>query len=235
MEDGRTSFGLQLAPEAVISSSSVVPAPVLLAPSPLYRFVKRAVDVSLSLIALAVTMPVWLVAALLVRCTSSGPVLFRQARVGRGGREFTVLKFRSMFRDAESQLHDRGMYATYVAGGFKLAVAQESRVTRIGKILRKTSLDELPQLLNVIRGEMSLVGPRPVVPSELDCYGDLKHCYLGVRPGITGVWQVSGRSQVRFPERAHLDKLYFQQRSLLVDLAILVRTPWAVLRGRGAY
>lgn len=203
--------------------------------SPVYRWLKRTIDVAFSLVVLIVTLPIWLLVAVLVVSTSRGPVFFRQPRVGRNGRFFTVLKFRSMCSDAEARLTDLGLYDTYVATGYKLAVADECRVTRVGRFLRKSSLDELPQLLNVLLGDMSLVGPRPVVPGELDSYGDLAHCYLGVHPGITGLWQVSGRSHIRFPERAHLDRDYFHTRSIRVDLAILARTPVAVLRGNGAY
>ncbi|MGH9264903.1 MAG: sugar transferase [Acidimicrobiales bacterium] len=200
-----------------------------------YRWGKRVLDVVLSLLALTVTLPLWLLVAVLVRCTSPGPVFFRQARVGRDGRAFTVLKFRSMCSDAETRLKGTGLYDTYVATGYKLPVAEEFRVTRVGRFLRKSSVDELPQLLNVLRGDMSMVGPRPVVPPELSCYGDLVDCYLGVRPGITGIWQVSGRSHIQFPERAQLDRDYFHGCSFRMDLAILARTPLAVLRGNGAH
>lgn len=203
--------------------------------SAVYHATKRAFDVAGSLAVLLVTLPLWLTVAILVRSTSRGPVLFRQARVGRDGRSFTVLKFRSMCTDAEARLKEGGLYDTYVATGYKLPVAHEFRVTRVGRVIRKTSLDELPQLVNVLLGHMSLVGPRPVVPCELDSYGELAHCYLGVRPGITGMWQVNGRSDVVFPERAHLDRDYFHRRSLRLDLAILARTPAAVVRGNGAY
>jgi exopolysaccharide production protein ExoY len=205
------------------------------ATSSLYGGVKRALDILGSLVALIVSLPLWLVVVLLIRSTSRGPVLFRQRRVGRGGRTFTVLKFRSMCTDAEARLKEGGLYDTYVATGYKLPVAHEFRVTRVGRLIRKTSIDELPQLINVLLGHMSLVGPRPVVPSELDSYGDLAHCYLGVRPGITGMWQVNGRADVQFPQRAHLDRDYFHRRSLSLDLVILARTPLAVFRGHGAY
>ncbi|MEA2686806.1 MAG: hypothetical protein QOE93_2001 [Actinomycetota bacterium] len=203
--------------------------------SAVYRWAKRGLDVSLSLVALLIALPLLLVVGLVVRCTSRGPVLFRQPRVGRHGRSFMVLKFRSMCCDAEDRLRDLGLYDTYVATGFKLPAAVECRTTRVGRFLRRSSLDELPQLLNVLRGDMSLVGPRPVIPEELASYGPLVHCYLGVRPGITGMWQVNGRSQVRFPERAHLDRHYYDERSLRLDLAILARTPRAVLRAEGAH
>jgi len=210
-------------------------APPVPTPSTLYCCAKRGLDLIVSLLAITVTLPIWVTIAVAVRCTSEGPVLFRQLRVGRDGRSFTVLKFRSMCSNAEVRLRDLGLYDTYVATGYKLPVADESRLTRMGRFLRRTSLDELPQLLNVARGDMSLVGPRPVVPDELSCYGELVHCYLAVRPGITGMWQVSGRSHIRFPERAHIDRDYVHGRSLRLDLAILARTPLAVVRGNGAH
>jgi lipopolysaccharide/colanic/teichoic acid biosynthesis glycosyltransferase len=234
METGSAELSLYAAVDAL--RAPMVPTTQSAAPSTsAYRWAKRALDVALSLIALTVTLPMWLLVAVLVRCTSRGPVLFRQSRVGRDGRTFSVLKFRSMCSDAEARLRSHGLYDTYVATGYKLALAEEFRVTRVGRFLRRSSLDELPQLLNVLRGDMSIVGPRPVVPPELSSYGDLVHCYLGVRPGITGMWQVSGRSHVQFPERAHLDREYFHGRSLRLDLAILARTPLAVLRGDGAH
>lgn len=225
---------------AAVAVDVTAPAPASVAPtiphtSSVYRFAKRAIDIVFGTLALLVALPLMLLIAVLVRTTSKGPALFRQARVGLGGRAFTVLKFRSMRSDAEARLHEGGLYATYVATGYKLPVTHEFRVTRIGRLLRKTSLDELPQLINVLLGHMSLVGPRPVVPAELDSYGDLSHCYLSVRPGITGMWQVNGRSEIRFPERAHLDRDYFHGRSLRLDLAILARTPGAVFRREGAY
>ena len=204
-------------------------------PSAYYRYGKPVLDRVLALIALVLTAPLLLAVAMVVRCTSRGPIVFRQARVGRDGRQFNVLKFRTMRTDAEARLQARGLYETYVASGYKLDATQECRLTPVGRFLRRTSIDELPQLLNVLRGDMSCVGPRPVVPEELDCYGDLVHCYMGVRPGITGLWQVSGRSGIRFPERAELDLHYFDQRSLWLDLKILARTPLAVLRADGAY
>ena len=231
---GSAELSLYVTADAIVAPIAAAPEAAASTTSS-YRWAKRILDVTLSFVALTLTLPVWLVVAVLVRCSSHGPVFFRQHRVGRDGRPFTVLKFRSMCTDAEARLKDRGLYDTYVATGYKLPVADEFRVTRLGRFLRKTSMDELPQLLNVLRGDMSLVGPRPVVPPELDNYGDLVHCYLGVRPGITGIWQVSGRSHVQFPERAHLDRQYYQGCSLRLDLAILARTPRAVLRGDGAY
>jgi lipopolysaccharide/colanic/teichoic acid biosynthesis glycosyltransferase len=229
------SAGLTLYPAVEATATGAVTESAEHTASSVYSCAKRGLDVVLSLVALLLTIPVWLIVAVLVRVTSRGPVFFRQSRVGRQGRMFTVFKFRSMCSDAEARLKDPGVYDTYVATGYKLPVAEEFRVTRVGQFLRRSSLDELPQLFNVLRGDMSLVGPRPVVPAELESYGDLVDCYLRVRPGISGLWQVSGRSHIRFPERAELDNDYFKGRSLRADLAILARTPGAVLRGDGAY
>jgi len=232
MDTGTSGLTLFVAPMAPppVEHPVVVPAA-----SATYAHVKRGIDVVLSVLGLMLALPLLAVVAALVRCSSRGPVLFRQSRIGRGGRTFTVLKFRSMCSDAEARLRDLNLYDTYVATGYKLPVADEVRLTRIGRFLRRSSLDELPQLFNVLRGEMSLVGPRPVVPDELASYGDLVHCYLGVRPGLTGMWQVTGRSAIQFPERAHIDQQYFLRRSVRLDLAILARTPRTVLRGEGAY
>ena len=219
---------------------AVPPAPVLRAEaepaaSAAYRYGKPLIDRVLAGVALILTLPVWLAVALVVRATSTGPVLFRQTRLGREGRPFVVLKFRTMRADAELRLRSLGLYDTYVTSGYKLPAAAECRLTSVGRFLRRTSLDELPQLLNVLRGDMSVIGPRPIVPDEIHCYGDLAYCYLGVRPGITGIWQVTGRSHVQFPDRAELDRRYYEQRSLLLDVRILLRTPMAVLRADGAY
>ncbi|HEX2576651.1 MAG TPA: sugar transferase [Aquihabitans sp.] len=200
-----------------------------------YRVAKAAIDRGFALVALVALAPLLVVVALLVKRSSPGPVLFRQERIGRDGRLIPVLKFRTMVVDAEERLRRDGLWDRYVDAGYKLPADEDCRITRTGRLLRRTSLDELPQFLNVLRGEMSLVGPRPIVPSELACYGELAACYLGVRPGITGLWQVTGRSSIAFPERAHLDAEYFDRRSLGLDLRILARTPLVVLRCTGAY
>jgi exopolysaccharide production protein ExoY len=201
----------------------------------LYEALKAAADRVLAAVALLVMVPVLLAVAVAVKLSSPGPVLFRQTRVGRGSSQLKVLKFRTMVPNAEALLHEHGLWDRYVANGFKLPAAEDPRITRVGRFLRKTSLDELPQFVNVLKGEMSFVGPRPVVPTELDQYGSLAHCYLRVRPGITGLWQVTGRSTIGFPERADLDAEYYRTRSLATDLRILARTPLVVLRCTGAY
>ena len=199
------------------------------------RVMKVVLDRLLALIALVALSPLLLLLAVMVRRDSPGPSLFRQRRIGRGGHPFTVYKFRSMAGDAEERLRRDGLWDVYVANGFKLPPGGDPRITRFGAMIRRTSLDELPQLFNALNGTMSLVGPRPVVPDELACYGELTSVYTGVRPGITGYWQVNGRSDVAFPERAELDAYYYDNRSLRVDLRILLRTIVAVVCRVGAH
>lgn len=197
---------------------------------------KRALDIVVTTALILLFLPVFLVVALAVKASSPGPVLFRQRRVGRGGREFSILKFRTMRADAEHQLRaDPELHERFVAGGHKLPSAVDPRVTRIGRLLRRTSFDELPQLFNVIAGHMSLVGPRPVERTQLDRdYDGFKGSYLALRPGLTGLWQVSGRSRIEFPERAHLDERYLISCGPWIDAKILLRTPVVVVTGLGA-
>lgn len=164
-----------------------------------------------------------------------GPVFFRQVRVGAGGELFSMLKFRSMRADAEALLRaHEGLHDRYVANGHKLRREDDPRITAVGRVLRKFSLDEFPQFVNVLRGDMALVGPRPVLPSEMPIYGGQVDAYLLARPGITGAWQVSGRSHLSYTDRVSLDGDYFDGWSHARDLAILVRTPLAVLCCRGS-
>jgi lipopolysaccharide/colanic/teichoic acid biosynthesis glycosyltransferase len=162
------------------------------------------------------------------------PVLYRQERVGSGGRSFRIYKFRSMRNGtAEQVLGAPEERRAYVASSYKMA-ADDPRVTTVGKILRRSSLDELPQLWNVLRGDMSLVGPRPVIPAELEEYGEWKRLLLRAKPGLTGAWQVGGRGRIGYPERARMELDYVSGRSLMDDLGILLRTVPAVIRRRGA-
>ena len=197
--------------------------------------IKRIVDLLGASIGLVVAAPVFLIVALLVRIDSAGPVLFRQNRVGRGGRLFKIMKFRTMVIDAEEQrdeLSERSIYADRRL--FK--IVGDPRVTRLGAWLRRTSLDELPQLFNVLKGEMSLVGPRPPIPSEVDLYEAHHYARFDVKPGITGPWQVAGRNEVTDFERVvALETSYIRDWSLWSDFKILVQTLWVVLRMRGAH
>jgi exopolysaccharide biosynthesis polyprenyl glycosylphosphotransferase len=200
-----------------------------------YRIVKSAMDRIFALAAVVFLAPVLLVITVLIRRESPGAALFSQRRIGLNGEAFTIYKFRSMESNADIRLRRDGLWDVYVANGYKLPNGLDPRVTKLGALLRRTSLDELPQFINVLNGTMSLVGPRPVVPEELGCYGDLESVYTGVKPGITGYWQVNGRSDIGFPERADLDAYYFDNRSTRVDLRILFRTLIAVALRIGAH
>jgi lipopolysaccharide/colanic/teichoic acid biosynthesis glycosyltransferase len=208
--------------------------------------VKRMIDVVGSAMALVICSPLFLVIALAIRLTSKGPVLFRQQRVGQYGKFFTFLKFRSMYVNNDHIVHQQ--FVTELisrdtkskssgkneSGIFKLT--NDKRITRVGEFLRRTSLDELPQLLNVFKGEMSLVGPRPAIPYELAAYQTWhRRRVLETKPGITGVWQVTGRSRVRFDEMVRMDLRYALAWSPWLDVKILMRTPLAVIKGSGAY
>jgi lipopolysaccharide/colanic/teichoic acid biosynthesis glycosyltransferase len=179
--------------------------------------------------------------ALAIRLDSPGPALFRQARVGRGGRPFTMLKFRTMRQDCDAGRHRAYVEAYIAEGGEALRNAdgdykleRDPRITRVGRVLRATSLDELPQLINVLRGEMSLVGPRPPLAYEVDLYTPRHARRLTVPPGMTGLWQVSGRNRTTFEQMIDLDLAYIERRCLALDLWILVRTVSVVLAAKGA-
>ena len=198
------------------------------------RVVKRVVDWCLALGLTIVALPVLVSIAVVIRLDSPGPVLFRQTRVGARGETFSMLKFRSMCVDAEQRLEE--LAATADAGNSVLfKMRRDPRITRVGHWLRRYSLDELPQLINVLHGDMSLVGPRPPLPAEVAGYETDAVRRLRVRPGLTGLWQVSGRSDLPWEESLRLDLWYVDNWSLVLDLQILVRTARAVLRGTGAY
>ncbi len=202
-------------------------------PNSFYDFGKRVTDLLGSAILLAFASSVFLVIALAIKMTSSGSVFFRQRRLGRGGRVFHCWKFRTMIRDAEKTLASSQELSAQFGSNFK--IKKDPRVTPVGAILRRTSLDELPQLWNVLIGDMSLIGPRPIVEPELAKYGAYGAKLLTVKPGLGGLWQVSGRSDTTYPERVAMDMSYVDSRSLILDLRLLFRTALVVFRGRGAY
>jgi exopolysaccharide biosynthesis polyprenyl glycosylphosphotransferase len=197
---------------------------------------KRVVDIIGAVVGLILLAPLFAIIAVLIKIQSPGPVLFRQMRPGLGGRTFPMLKFRTMRADAEEVLRrDPELYAKFIANDCKLPEGEDPRIFPIGRILRKWSVDELPQLINVLRGEMSLVGPRPVVGPELENYGDDAPLVLAVKPGMTGYWQINGRSTIPFPRRAWYDIYYVINWSLALDLKILLLTVPSVLLRRGAH
>lgn len=195
---------------------------------------KRLIDISASAAGLLLLSPLLLAVAAAIRLESPGPVLFKQVRVGRWGKLFNMYKFRSMYVDAEQR--KKALTANNeMAGGVLFKMKYDPRMTRVGRKIRKASIDELPQLWNVLVGDMSLVGPRPPVPSEVDQYSLADRRRLEVIPGITCLWQVSGRSDIPFERQVELDVQYIESQSFLTDLRILLATIPAVLLGKGAY
>jgi len=200
-----------------------------------YRRVKRAIDIVGAVLMIFITLPPALLIAAAIAFTSKGPIFYRESRVGRGGRPFRIWKFRSMSADS----HLQSSVKVGFSGGTLLQWrihkhSHDPRITPVGKFLRRWSLDELPQLINVLRGDMSLIGPRPVVAAEIPLYAHLQHFYLAAAPGMSGLWQVSGRSDVSFARRADLDAFYVLNWSLRADFIILAKTVPAVLGRVGA-
>lgn len=222
-------YSLPMHARAPISSSR--------SPTRSWRLIgKRLIDVAGASLALFLLAPLLLVIALWIKIDSRGPVIFRQRRMGRAERPFSFLKFRTMHHDAEVQLQaDPELWRLYVENACKLPADRDRRITRAGRVLRRTSLDELPQVVNVLLGHMSLVGPRPITSTELAVYGSDATALLSMRPGITGAWAVSGRSDVGYPARAHIELDYVGRWSLRTDARILLKTVPAVMGGSGAH
>ena len=220
-----------------IHSRPVAGLPLLHVEAPQYegplRVVKDVLERLAALVGLAALLPVFIVLAIMIKVTSTGPVFYHQERVGKGGKPFRMTKFRSMVVDADA--HVARLADQRHRGGVLFKVRDDPRVTRVGRFLRRYSLDELPQLVDVVRGEMSLVGPRPPLPAEVAQYGEDVHRRLLVKPGMTGLWQVSGRSDLSWEDSVRLDLYYVENWSLTQDLMILWKTARAVLRGGGAY
>lgn len=209
-----------------------------------YEITKRVIDITGSVVLGILFLPVVILSAILIKLDSPGPVLAdTPRRVGKGGRLFRIYKFRSMIVNAHRKLRTElkfaKLYSQYKRNSYKLK--EDPRVTNVGRFIRKHSLDEIPQLLNVIRGEMSLVGPRPYYQDELAQQQkkyphtkDLVSVVLSAKPGITGYWQVSGRSEVNFDKRIKMDADYVSKQSILLDISILLKSPWAMISGKGA-
>ncbi|WP_286162577.1 sugar transferase [Bacillus sp. AFS029533] len=202
-----------------------------------YLVIKRLMDILGALSGIFLLLPVFLVIAIIIKLEDwNGPAIFKQKRVGQNGKVFHIYKFRSMVTDAENKLKsNENLYKKYLLNNYKLEPHEDPRITKIGGFLRKTSLDEIPQFINILKGEMSLVGPRPVVQEELLEYGKKASEFLSVKPGATGYWQISGRSNVGYPERVDLELYYVLNKSLYLDIKILFLTVLHVLMRKGAY
>ncbi|HUV03884.1 MAG TPA: sugar transferase [Armatimonadota bacterium] len=201
--------------------------------SPWYEPTKRALDMLISGLLLLLAIPLLIPVCTAIVLDSRGPVLFRRRVVGKGGRAFYALKFRTMIENGDLEVSSDSQLAEEYGNNHKLR--RDPRVTRVGKVLRKTSIDELPQLINVFLGQMSLVGPRMISFPELEKFGPWQDKILAVKPGITGLWQVNGRSDLPYEDRVRLNVYYVSHRSLPLDLKILAKTIPAVITGRGAY
>ena len=196
--------------------------------------IKRLFDVAASGVAVVMCLPLFVLIAAAIKITSRGPVFFKQTRVGEHGVTFSMLKFQSMYVDAEARKAQLAR-AHQDPGGIRFKLRNDPRITSVGKLLRKTSLDELPQLLNVLTGDMTLVGPRPPIPSEVRAYTLEERVRLNCKPGITCIWQVSGRSEIPFDQQVLLDEQYVYGRNARMDFRLILATIPAVLLGRGAY
>jgi exopolysaccharide biosynthesis polyprenyl glycosylphosphotransferase len=227
-EDGPSNGALADNPTSKPTSNFKIP----IKPIP-YHTVKRLMDILVSFFALVLLSPFILIVALLVKLTSKGPTIFKQTRVGLGGRRFTCYKFRSMVVDAEARRENLSHLNEATGPVFKMK--RDPRITPVGRFIRKTSLDELPQLVNVLRGDMSIVGPRPPVPNEVQLYGEHELGRLAVRPGITCLWQIGGRCDIPFEQWVEMDLHYIETMSFWGDVLIVLKTIPAVLTGRGAH
>ncbi|MBN1345060.1 MAG: sugar transferase [Phycisphaerae bacterium] len=199
-----------------------------------FRLPKRVIDVTLSIVILTLSSPILLLAALAIKLTSPGPILFRQARAGRGGRPFKIYKLRTM-RDRAADEKELYRELNELSGAPVFKIRRDPRITPVGRLLRRSSIDELPQLMNVLRGEMSIVGPRPLPLDEMRSASWGEHLRLSVKPGLTCLWQIAGRTEIPYREWMQLDGYYVQNRSLSLDFKIMMKTIPAILSGRGAY
>lgn len=203
----------------------------------LFLFTKRLIDIFGALLGIILVSPIFiLISFLYLYGDNKGPVFFGQYRVGRYGKMFKMYKFRSMIVNAEEVLKsDKVLYGKYIQNNYKLEPEEDPRITKIGQFLRKTSLDELPQLINVLKGDMSLVGPRPVIKEEIKEYNPRLSDFLSVKPGVTGYWQICGRSDIGYPERAELEFYYIDNLGFKLDVKIIFHTILLVLTRKGAY
>ena len=202
-----------------------------------YLITKRIIDVVFALLGLIVLSPIFVIVFVLLKMDSpKSSALFEQQRIGKAGKPFYIYKFRSMVPNAEEILKaDKVLYEKYVASGYKLPTKEDPRITKLGSFLRRSSIDELPQFWNMLIGDMSLVGPRPIVAEELKEYGDQKDIFLSVRPGALGLWQASGRSLIEYPERTQIELEYVANAGFFYDISIVFRNVIAIFKSKGAY
>ena len=199
----------------------------------IYRGFKRIVDIILGCIGLVLLSPVFLILAICIKIDSKGPVIFAHKRIGKNGKEFNMYKFRSMYENAEEMIENfNEEQKREWQENFKLE--NDPRITKVGKFLRKTSLDELPQIVNIIKGDLSIIGPRPIVDEELEKYGENKEKFLSITPGLTGYWQANGRSNTTYEERMQMELYYIDNQSLWLDIKIFFKTIVSVLKKEGA-
>jgi exopolysaccharide biosynthesis polyprenyl glycosylphosphotransferase len=199
-----------------------------------YYLIKRLFDIIVTATALILLSPFFLLLAIIIRFDSKGPFLFYQVRIGKQGKPFKMWKFRSMYKDAEERLKELRKN-NEMKGGVLFKMKHDPRITRVGRVIRKLSIDELPQLWNVLQGDMSLVGPRPPLPNEVEQYTSYQYQRLSVTPGITCIWQISGRSKIPFDQQVEMDLEYIEKQSFWLDIVILLKTIPAVLKANGAY
>ena len=202
-----------------------------------YLISKRLIDLTIALLGLIFFSPAFIVIYILLKLKNpQAPALFCQERIGYRGKKFTIYKFRSMVPNAEAVLQDDpALYERFVASGYKLPTDDDPRITRLGAFLRRSSLDEIPQFWNMLLGDMSLVGPRPVVHAELQEYGEHVDLFLSVRPGVLGLWQASGRSLIEYPERTEIELEYVRHAGFWYDVGIIFKNVIAIFKSKGAY
>lgn len=200
---------------------------------PVYDFIKRFADIVCSAIAIVLLSPFFIIISIAIKATSKGPVIFVHKRVGKNGKKIGIYKFRSMVMNAEELIEK---FTPEQKEEFKknFKLKNDPRITKIGKFLRKTSLDELPQLFNILKGDLSIVGPRPIVEVETEIYGEYKNMLLSVKPGLTGFWAANGRSDISYKRRRAMEIYYVKNRSLLFDIKIIFKTVISVFKGEGA-
>lgn len=196
----------------------------------------RLFDILISVSALVVTFPVVFMLSIILFFLNGTPIIFEQKRLGKNGKKFKIFKFRTMRSDATDILkEDPDLFKKYVKNDYKIPANEDPRLVKLGSFLRKTSIDEIPQFFNVLKGDMSIVGPRPIVPEEIERYKGFEKLFLSVKPGITGLWQITGRSDIEYPQRKYLDLLYIENKSIIFDIKIFFKTIKIVLFRRGAH